>query len=62
MATTRRDFLRNSACALGSVAMASSIESFGIVNALTPQAATGYKALVCIFLKAGTWQQLCWSI
>jgi uncharacterized protein (DUF1501 family) len=53
MATTRRDFLRNSACALGSMAMASSIESFGIVNALTPQAATGYKALVCIFLNGG---------
>ncbi len=53
MATTRRDFLRTSACALGSMAMASSIESFGIVNALTPQAATGYKALVCIFLNGG---------
>ena len=53
MATTRRDFLRNSACALGSMAMASSLESFGIVNALTPQAATGYKALVCIFLNGG---------
>ncbi|MCM3872253.1 MAG: DUF1501 domain-containing protein [Pyrinomonadaceae bacterium] len=53
MATTRRDFLRNTACALGSMAMASSIESFGIVNALTPQAATGYKALVCIFLNGG---------
>ena len=53
MATTRRDFLRNSACALGGMAMASSIESFGIVHALTPQAATGYKALVCIFLNGG---------
>lgn len=53
MATTRRDFLRNSACALGSMAMASSIESFGIVHALTPQAAADYKALVCIFLNGG---------
>jgi uncharacterized protein (DUF1501 family) len=53
MATTRRDFLRTSACALGSMAMASSIESFGIVHALTPQAATDYKALVCIFLNGG---------
>ena len=53
MATTRRDFLRTSACALGSMAMASSIESFGIVHALTPQAASDYKALVCIFLNGG---------
>ena len=53
MPTTRRDFLRNSACALGSMAMASSIESFGIVHALTPQAASDYKALVCIFLNGG---------
>lgn len=53
MTTSRRDFLRTSACALGSVALASSVESFGIVNALTPQAAAGYKALVCIFLNGG---------
>jgi uncharacterized protein (DUF1501 family) len=53
MSKTRRDFLRTSACALGSMAMASSIESFGIVHALTPQAATDYKALVCIFLNGG---------
>ncbi len=53
MATSRRDFLRNSACALGGMALASSLESFGIVHALTPQAATGYKALVCIFMNGG---------
>jgi uncharacterized protein (DUF1501 family) len=53
MATTRRDFLRSSACALGSMALASSIDTFGIVHALTPQAATAYKALVCIFLNGG---------
>src|SRR5688572_20470880 len=53
MATTRRDFLRNSACALGGMALASSMESFGIVHALTPQAATDYRALVCIFLNGG---------
>lgn len=53
MASSRRDFLRNSVCALGGMAMASSIESFGIVNALTPQAATDYKALVCIFMNGG---------
>jgi len=53
MATSRRDFLRTSACALGGMALASSMESFGIVHALTPQAATSYKALVCIFLNGG---------
>lgn len=53
MATTRRDFLRNSACALGGIAMASSLENFGLVHALTPQAATDYKALVCVFLNGG---------
>lgn len=53
MPTTRRDFLRSSACALGSMALASSIDTFGIVHALTPQAASDYKALVCIFLNGG---------
>lgn len=53
MATTRRDFLRTSACALGGMAMASSIENFSIVHALTPQAATDYKALVCVFMNGG---------
>ena len=53
MATSRRDFLRTSACALGGMAMASSLDSFGIVHALTPQAATDYRALVCIFLNGG---------
>ena len=53
MATTRRDFLRTSACALGSMAMASSLESFRVVHALTPQAATDYKALVCVFMSGG---------
>ena len=33
--------------------MASSVESFGIVQALTPQAATDYKALVCVFMSGG---------
>lgn len=53
MAKTRRDFLRTSACALGGMALASSLESFGIVHALTPQAASDYKALVCVFLNGG---------
>src|SRR5947208_10788986 len=53
MGITRRDFLRTSACAFGSMALASSIDTFSVVHALTPQAATDYKALVCIFLNGG---------
>ena len=53
MKKSRRDFLRTSACAIGGAALASSLESFGIVHALTPQAATDYRALVCIFLNGG---------
>ena len=53
MAITRRDFLRNSACAVGGMALASSIDTFSVVHALTPQAATDYKALVCVFLNGG---------
>jgi uncharacterized protein (DUF1501 family) len=53
MATTRRDFLRNSACALGGMALASSVDSFGAIHALTPQTATDYRALVCIFMNGG---------
>lgn len=53
MAITRRDFLRNSACAIGGMALASSIDTFSVVHALTPQAATDYRALVCVFLNGG---------
>lgn len=53
MAHSRRDFLRNGACALGSFALASSIENFGLVHALTPQAASDYRALVVVFLNGG---------
>jgi uncharacterized protein (DUF1501 family) len=53
MSHSRRDFLRTTACALGSYALASSIENFGVVHALTPQAATDYKALVMVFLNGG---------
>lgn len=53
MAHSRRDFLRTSACALGSFALASQIENFGVVHALTPQAASDYKALVMVFLNGG---------
>lgn len=53
MAPTRRDFLRTGACALGGMALASTLDSFGRVYALTPQQATDYRALVCIFLNGG---------
>ena len=53
MPTSRRDFLRTSACALGGMALASSIDSFSVVQALTPQAASDYRALVCVFLNGG---------
>jgi uncharacterized protein (DUF1501 family) len=35
------------------MALASSIDTFGIVHALTPQAASDYKALVCVFMNGG---------
>ena len=53
MAPSRRDFLRTGACALGGMALASSLDSFGLVHALTPQQASDYRALVCIFLNGG---------
>ena len=53
MSHSRRDFLRTTTCALGSFALASSIENFGVVHALTPQAASDYKALVMVFLNGG---------
>jgi uncharacterized protein (DUF1501 family) len=52
MAITRRDFLRNSACAVGGMALASSIDTFSVVHALTPQG-VDYRALVCVFLNGG---------
>jgi len=55
MANSRRDFLRNTACALGGVALASTVESLGLINAFAQQAdeATDYRALVCVFLNGG---------
>jgi uncharacterized protein (DUF1501 family) len=35
------------------MALASSINTFSVVHALTPDAATDYKALVCVFLNGG---------
>ncbi|MFL6254714.1 MAG: DUF1501 domain-containing protein [Pyrinomonadaceae bacterium] len=54
MSHSRRDFLRGSACALGGMALASSLESFGLVGALAQSgAASDYRALVCVFLNGG---------
>lgn len=52
MPTSRRDFLRASACTLGGLALASTVESLGLVGAYA-QAATDYRALVCVFLNGG---------
>ena len=52
MAQTRRDFLRTAACALGGAALASTVESLGLMDAYA-QSATGYRALVCVFLNGG---------
>jgi uncharacterized protein (DUF1501 family) len=35
------------------MALASTLDSFGVVHALTPQQATDYRALVCLFLNGG---------
>lgn len=53
MTQSRRDFLRNSACLLGSAALMSSVEQFGLINALAQPAVTDYKALVCVFMNGG---------
>ncbi|HZG54491.1 MAG TPA: DUF1501 domain-containing protein [Pyrinomonadaceae bacterium] len=56
MASTRRDFLRQTGCALvGGAALMSGIEDFGLVHALAQggSAAADYRALVCIFLNGG---------
>lgn len=54
MAHSRRDFLRNTACALGGVALASMVESLGLVSAYAQSAAApDYRALVCVFMSGG---------
>jgi uncharacterized protein (DUF1501 family) len=52
MSTSRRDFLRASGCALGGLALASTVESLGLVGAYA-QTAADYRALVCVFLHGG---------
>jgi uncharacterized protein (DUF1501 family) len=52
---TRRDFLRQAACAaVGTAAMTSAIRDLRFMNAAVAQSnITDYKALVCIFLQGG---------
>lgn len=52
MAPSRRDFLKTSACALGGMALASTVENLGLIHALA-QGGTDYKALVCLFMNGG---------
>lgn len=57
MKQSRRNFLRDSACGLTAAAFLSSLDRFGLVNAMVqqqPDVASDYKALVCIFLSGGT--------
>lgn len=56
MTQSRRRFLRDSACGLSAAAFISTLDRFGLVNAMVqqPDAASDYKALVCIFLNGGS--------
>jgi uncharacterized protein (DUF1501 family) len=56
MKQSRRRFLRNSACGLTAAAFASSLDRFGLVNAMVqqPDVASDYKALVCVFFSGGS--------
>lgn len=56
MKKSRRRFLRDSACGLTAAALASSLDRFGLVNAMVqqPDVATDYKALVCVFFSGGS--------
>src|SRR6266404_6225854 len=52
---TRRDFIRQAACAaLGTAALNSTIRDLRFINAAMAQTpVTDYKALVCVFLSGG---------
>ena len=58
MDESRRKFLKASACGLTGAAMLASMDQLNLVNAMVqdqqPDAASDYKALVCIFLSGGT--------
>src|SRR5436305_4199381 len=55
MVKTRRDFLRQAACAaLDTAALSSTIRDLRFINAAMAQTpVTDYKALVCVFLSGG---------
>jgi uncharacterized protein (DUF1501 family) len=54
MKTSRRDFLRQTCAAACGAGLLSSLESFGLVNALAQGAGgSDYRALVCFFLNGG---------
>jgi uncharacterized protein (DUF1501 family) len=53
MPTSRRDFLRQTGCLLGTAALASTFDSLGLINAYAQTTAADYRALVCIFLNGG---------
>src|SRR5437773_9297425 len=52
---TRRDFIRQAACAaLGTAALSTTIRDLRFINAAMAQTpVTDYKALICIFLSGG---------
>jgi uncharacterized protein (DUF1501 family) len=54
MSQTRRDFLRQTGCAmLGGGVLAAGLQDFALVDALAQTAATDYRALVCVFMSGG---------
>ena len=58
MNESRRKFLKASACGLTGAALAASVDRFNLVNAMMqdqqPDAASDYRALVCIFMNGGS--------
>lgn len=58
MNESRRKFMRTSACGLTGAALLASMDQLSLVNAMVqdqqPDAASDYKALVCIFMSGGT--------
>ncbi len=50
---TRRDFVRISCCTAASFGMTAAIGRLNLIHALAAPAATGYRALVCLFLFGG---------
>ena len=52
MSISRRQFLKLSCCSMAAASVANGLTRFGLVNS-TVNAATDYKALVCVFLFGG---------